>query len=119
MDWRIMMRVNRGEIWLIDLNPAIGHEQAGIRPALIISDDLFNHSLAEMVIIVPITSKNKGIPAHVEINYDFLKVTSYIKTEDIRSVSTKRLCQKLGQVDKQIMDMVEERIKLLLGFIQG
>jgi len=112
------MKANRGEIWLIDLNPAIGHEQSGMRPALIISDDMFNHSLAEMVIIVPITSKNKGIPTHVEINYDYLKVTSYIKTEDIRSVSTKRLNRKLGEIDKQIMSLVEERVKLLLGFIQ-
>ena len=110
------MRANRGEIWLIDLNPAIGHEQSGIRPALIISDDMFNYSLAEMVIIVPITSKNKGIPTHVEINCDCLKVTRYIKTEDIRSVSTKRLSRKLGEIDKQSMSLVEERVKLLLGF---
>jgi mRNA interferase MazF len=112
-----MMSINRGEIWLIDLNPTIGHVQAGTRPALIISDDMFNNSLAEMVIIVPITSKKKGIPTHVEINCDCLKVTSYIKTEDIRSVSTKRLSRKLGEIDKQIMSLVEERVKLLLGFI--
>ncbi len=111
------MKVNRGEIWLIDLNPTIGHEQSGVRPALIISDNMFNHSFAEMIIIVPITSKNKGIPTHVELDCDCLSVKSYIKTEDIRSVSTRRLSRKLGEIDNQIMKLVEERVKLLLGFM--
>ncbi|MCL6613776.1 MAG: type II toxin-antitoxin system PemK/MazF family toxin [Firmicutes bacterium] len=109
------MTVNRGEVWLVDLNPVIGHEQAGTRPALVVSDDMFNHSLAEMVIIVPITSKYKGIPTHVEVDGDFLNQKSYIKTEDIRSISTKRLVKKLGDVDEKIMTLVSERIKLLLG----
>lgn len=111
------MKINRGEIWLIELNPTIGHEQSGKRPALIISDNMFNHSLAKMVIIVPITSRNKGIPTHIEIDCDCLRIKSYIKTEDIRSVSTKRLSRKLGEIDDQIIKLVEERVKLLLGFI--
>jgi len=54
--------INRGDIWLINLDPTIGHEQSGIRPALIISDDLLNQSLAELVIVLPITSKKtKGL----------------------------------------------------------
>ena len=111
------MKINRGEIWFIDLNPVIGHEQSGRRPALIISDDMFNHSLAEMTIVLPITSKYKGIPTHVELNTDFLNVKSYTKTEDIRSISTKRLIKRLGKVDEKTMNLVEERLKLLLGFI--
>ena len=110
------MEVNRGDVWLIDLNPVIGHEQAGIRSALIISDDMFNHSLADMVIIVPITSKFRNIPTHVELESDFLKTRSYIRTEDIRSVSTRRLTKKIGSVDAGIMSLVEERVKYLLGF---
>lgn len=109
------MTANRGEVWLVDLNPVIGHEQAGTRPALVVSDDLFNHSLAEMVIVVPITSKYKGIPTHVELDSDFLPRKSYLKTEDIRAISSKRLIKKLGNVDETIMALVLERIKLLLG----
>ncbi|NSW91665.1 MAG: type II toxin-antitoxin system PemK/MazF family toxin [Firmicutes bacterium] len=112
------MKANRGEIWLIDLNPVIGHEQAGIRPALIVSDNLFNHSLAEMVIVLPITSKAKGIPSHIMIDYEFLKCRSYIKTEDIRAVSSQRLIKKLGEVDFNVLEAVEEHLKLLLGFKQ-
>jgi mRNA interferase MazF len=108
--------INRGEIWLVDLNPNIGHEQAGIRPALIISDNLLNRSAAEMVIVLPITSKDKGIPSHIEINYDFLKITSFIKVEDIRAISTKRLIKKLGEVDETVIMKVEQILQLLLGF---
>lgn len=110
------MGVNRGDVWLIDLNPVIGHEQAGTRPALIISDNLFNHSHAEMVIVLPITSRCKHIPSHVAIELEGLKVKSYIKTEDIRAVSTRRLIRKLGTADEEIVRSVEERLALILGF---
>ena len=115
-DLKTKMEINRREVWLVDLNPIIGHEQSGIRPALVISDDLFNHGLAEMVIIVPITSKYKSIRTHVELESNFLDKKSYIKSEDIRSVSTKRLIKKIGVIDDKVMTFVEERVKLLLGF---
>jgi mRNA interferase MazF len=111
------MEVNRGDVWLIDLNPVIGHEQAGLRPALIISDNMFNHSLADMVIIVPITSKFRNIPTHIELIVNFLKTRSYIRTEDIRSVSTRRLTKKIGSVDAEVISLVETRIKYLLGLV--
>ncbi len=109
------MEVNRGEIWLIDLNPVIGHEQAGTRPALIISDNLFNHSPADMVIIVPITSKFRNLPTHIGFSAGFLKTESYIRTEDVRSVSKRRLVKKLGSVNSDVISMVENRLKYLLG----
>ena len=109
------MEVNRGEVWFIDLNPVIGHEQSGIRPALIISDNMFNHSLADMVIVVPITSKFRNIPTHVAFEADFLKTKSYIRTEDIRSVSKIMLTKKIGTVGPEIISLVENRIKYLLG----
>lgn len=112
------MEINRGDVWLINLNPIIGHEQSGVRPALIISDNLFNHSLAEMVIIVPITSKFRNIPTHVELKTEYLPQISYIKTEDIRSISTKWLVKKIGVVDEEILSLAEQRIKFLLGFKQ-
>ncbi len=109
------MEINRGDIWLVNLNPIIGHEQSGTRPALVISDDMFNHSLSEMVIIVPITSKYKGIPTHVELKSDYLNQKSYIKTEDIRSISTRRLVKKIGSADEDTLNQVEQRIIFLLG----
>ena len=101
----------RGDVWLINLDPTIGHEESGFRPALIISDDLFNQSLAELAIVLPITSKNKGIKTHVEINYDFLPSVSYIKTEDIRSVSVQRLTKRIGCVENEVLQMAEYHLR--------
>lgn len=54
-----MAKIARGEIWLVDLNPVRGHEQAGKRPCLIISVDLFNQGTSGLVVVLPITSKDK------------------------------------------------------------
>lgn len=109
------MKCYRGEIWLVDLNPVIGHEQAGKRPALIISDDMYNLSLADMVVVMPITSKGKGMPSHVEIEIEGLPQKSYTKTEDIRAISNRRLFERLGKVGVEVIHEVEEKMKLILG----
>ena len=61
------MRPSRGEVWLVDLNPVKGHEQAGRRPALVISVDIFNQGAAELAVVLPITAQNKHIPLHVPL----------------------------------------------------
>jgi mRNA interferase MazF len=106
------IKIIRNEVWLADLNPVIGHEQGGKRPVLIVSVDEFNNSSAEMVTILPITSKDKGINTHVQIK---LKVTSFIKVEDIRTISTRRLIKKIDTVDYATMLEVEKIINYLLG----
>jgi len=107
---------SRGEIWTINLNPVRGHEQAGYRPGLVISVDTFNHGPAGLVVIIPITSKEKGIPFHVAISPPEAGVSkkSFIKCEDIRSVSTERLSKCLGTVSLETLKAVEERLKILL-----
>jgi mRNA interferase MazF len=112
-----MNRASRGEIWLVNLDPTQGREQAGTRPILIISVDGFNHGAAELVVGVPVTSKAKGIPLHVEINppEGGLNVKSYAKCEDVRSISTSRLVKKFSTVSAQTIEKVEDRLKILLG----
>ncbi|MCL4551857.1 MAG: type II toxin-antitoxin system PemK/MazF family toxin [Bacteroidetes bacterium] len=112
-----MNTANRGEIWMINLNPAKGREQSGIRPALIISDDFFNNSAAELVIVLPITSKKKGIPLHVQLSSKEtgLKVESFVKCEDVRSISKERLMSYVGSISPATLEEVEYKIKLLLG----
>ena len=107
----------RGEIWLVDLNPTRGHEQGGRRPGLVVSVDLFNQGPAGLVIVLPITTKEKGIPLHVEIKAPEGGLTkrSFIKCEDIRSVSRERLVQRLGQVTRSTLDAVEDRLRILLN----
>ncbi len=106
----------RGEIWLVALDPTVGREQAGTRPALVVSDDLFNQSHAELIVILPITSKNKGIRSHVAVSppEGGLNVSSYIKCEDVRSISIQRLGRRLGKVTPKTMDEVENRLRFIL-----
>ncbi len=112
-----MSTASRGEIWLVGLDPTKGREQAGQRPALIISVDQFNHGAAELVIAIPITSKAKGIPLHVEVSppEGGLTMTSFVKCEDVRSISTARLVGRLGKVSNQTIELVEDRLRILLG----
>jgi mRNA interferase MazF len=109
--------MKRGEIWLVNLDPIIGREQAGTRPALIVSADSFNASGLELVIVCPLTSKYKGFPTHVDLKMGEAGLTqdSYIKTEDIRSISLQRLVRKMGTVDANIMHKVESIMKKILA----
>ncbi len=110
------MNPSRGEIWHIDLNPIRGREQAGRRPCLIVSVDQFNHGPAELIVILPITSKKKNIPFHVFLYppEGGLQVESYIKCEDIRSASRDRLLEKVGRISTETMTLVEDRLRILM-----
>ena len=108
---------HRGEVWFVDLNPTKGREQSGRRPCLIISDDRLNRSPADLVIVVPITSKDKRIPSHVEMHppEGGLTVRSFIKCEDVRSISTERLVTMLGTIKTATLESVADRLRLLLS----
>lgn len=111
-----MISPARGSVWFADLDPIRGHEQGGRRPIVIISDDPFNQSAAELVIVVPITSKHKGIPWHIPIPPPEagLKQLSFAKCEDVRSISKLRLSSRLGQLLPQTLALIEDRLKILL-----
>ncbi|MEW6065375.1 transcriptional modulator of MazE/toxin MazF [Desulforamulus profundi] len=111
------MHPSRGDVWTVDLNPTRGHEQAGKRPALIVSVDIFNSGPADLVVVLPITTKDKGIPFHVEIlpPEGGLKERSFIKCEDIRSISKERLILKIGAISPGTITVVEDRIRILLN----
>ena len=113
----ISIKPSRSDIWLVDLNPTRGREQAGKRPCLVVSVDLFNQGASDLAVVLPITSRDKRIPFHVEVNppEGGLIQTSFIKCEDVRSISVERLSQKLGIVSATTMNMVEERLRILLG----
>lgn len=112
-----MPEPSRGEVWLVNLNPARGHEQAGIRPGLVISVDPFNHGPAGLVVVLPLTTVAKGIPFHVEINPPDggVRVRSFIKCEDIRSVARERLARPWQKVSTRTLEAVEDRLRILLG----
>jgi mRNA interferase MazF len=107
---------SRGEVWKVDLRPARGREQDGPRPAMVISEDRFNHGPAEMVIVIPITSKNKQIPSHVYVpkGEAGLVTDSYIKVEDIRAISKERLVAYLGDLTYPRVEQVQRLLRVLL-----
>jgi mRNA interferase MazF len=108
---------SRGEVWLVNLDPTKGREQAGSRPALIVSVDRFNHGAADLVVACPLTSKAKGIPTHVQVDppEGGLNLRSFVKCEDVRSISKSRLVSRFGSVSSQTMREVEDRLAILLG----
>jgi mRNA interferase MazF len=108
---------SRGDIWSVNFDPTLGREQAGARPALVLSVDKFNHGPAELVIVMPLSSKDKRQPIHVPVTppEGGLTVPSFIKCEDIRSVSKQRFKQFYGIITTQTMAEVEKRLRILLN----
>lgn len=110
----------RGEMWIADLNPSKGHEQGGRRPCLVVSSNTFNEGAAEMVVVLPATTKNKRIHFHVVLSPPEGGVVSptYVKPEDIRSISKQRLVKRMGAVAPETMNVVETRLLALLDMIR-
>lgn len=102
---------------MVDLSPTRGREQAGLRPALVLSVDKFNHGPAELVIVVPITKTKRGIPTHVLVpaGEAGLTVDSYLKCEDLRSIPKDRLVRPMGAVTSPRIEGVQRYVRLLLG----
>ena len=109
--------INRNDVWLVDLNPAIGHEQAKCRPCIIISPEIFNLGPANLVVVVPITSTYRQLSWFVQIDppEGGLTKTSYAICNQIRTVSKKRLVgKKLGSLQQKTMNQIEMRLRILL-----
>ena len=109
------MQVKRGDIHYADLSPVVGSEQGGIRPVLIIQNDVGNRH-SPTVICAAITSKmNKAkLPTHVAIDarrYQIVK-NSVILLEQIRTIDKKRLKDMVCHLDQEIMNKVDEAIKI-------
>lgn len=112
----VSSRPRRGEVWRAELDPTRGHEQAGTRPVLIVSDDAFNNNAAQLVIAIPLTSKNKRVRSQVPVEppEGGLRSLSYIKCEDIRSLSLERFQIRMGSVEEETLAQVEYRLRVLL-----
>ena len=110
-----MARILRGEIYWADLNPTIGHEQAGFRPIIVISNNIFNQR-SGTVIALAITSQTQkaGFPLTYELINTGLPKKSWVKISQIRTLSTLRIKDKLGEIQTeelyQIIDALNEII---------
>ena len=112
------MNARRGEIWLVDFGEPIGREQAGRRPAVVVSADRLNESRAGVVIVVPCTTAHRGLPSHVELDSETsgLDTVSYAKCEDVKSVSDRRLIAPLGTANDEAQFAISRALRFLLDF---
>ncbi|MDP3028625.1 MAG: type II toxin-antitoxin system PemK/MazF family toxin [Deltaproteobacteria bacterium] len=108
----------RGEVWLVNWNPARGSEQAGRRPALVIQNDIGNEK-ASTTIVAAISSSLKIFPMNVKFEppEGGLDSPSIVKTSQILTVDKKRLERRIGRLSKEKMEEVNEAIKLSLDLI--
>lgn len=112
-----MKKIIRGALFYADLNPIIGSEQKGIRPVLILQNDIGN-KYSPTVLIAPIsTKKDKLLPTHVLIKqFDKLRHDSIVMLEQIRVIDKSRLKGYVGVLEKDQMKEVEKALKISFGF---
>ncbi len=106
----------RGELWLADLDPTRGHEQAGRRPVLVLSAAAFN-AASSLVTVLPITSKPRALPTRIAMNppEGGVSVPSFVIGEQVRTISRARLSARLGQAQPATMQQVETIVRTLLA----
>ncbi|MDR1674242.1 MAG: type II toxin-antitoxin system PemK/MazF family toxin [Oscillospiraceae bacterium] len=112
------MIIKRGEIYYADLSPVVGSEQGGIRPVLIVQNDVGNkHS--PTVIAAAITSQREkaNLPTHIPVNAIScgLSKDSIVLLEQIRTIDKKRLKERMGELDLTAMDKVNNALSISFG----
>ncbi|MDA1313914.1 MAG: type II toxin-antitoxin system PemK/MazF family toxin [Acidobacteria bacterium] len=111
-----MARILRGEVRWADLNPVRGHEQAGLRPVLILSQDVFNER-SGTVIAVALTSQQPraGFPLTLESSATRLPKRSWIKISQIRTLAVERIGRRVGRASEEEMAQVVEGLNEIIG----
>lgn len=113
------MNVKRGELYYADLSPVVGSEQGGVRPVLVVQNDVGN-KYSPTVIAAAVTSKiNKAkLPTHIELPSAYgLAKDSVILLEQIRTIDKRRLKGRIGELPSSTMKSVDKAILISLGFI--
>lgn len=113
------MTIKRGELYYADLSPVVGSEQGGVRPVLVVQNDVGN-KYSPTVIAAAVTSKiNKAkLPTHIELpssSYG-LQRDSVILLEQIRTLDKRRLKERIGELNENTMNQVDKAILISLGF---
>ena len=112
-----MKNIKKGEIYIIDLGKKVGSEQSGLRPALIIQNDVGNR-YSPTTIVATITSKEKNnLPTHYQLNKDEcgIQKDSTVLFEQIFTIDKTRLVKKVGEVTKQTLKKLDDAAKVSLG----
>lgn len=112
------MIARRGDVWLVDFGDPVGREQAGRRPAVVVSADALNAGAAGLVIVVPLTTARRRLPSHIEIEPgdSGLDETGYAKCENVKSISDRRLVGRLGTTQPDVLPGITRVLRHLLDF---
>lgn len=110
------LSLQRGTVILVDLNPSIGHEQAGTRPALILSHQTFNESRAELVTVLPITTRQRQLDTRivVEAGEGGLREKSWVIADQIRTISTLRILSVWGRLRIETLVAIQAVVRDML-----
>lgn len=112
------MQVRRGDVFFADLSPVVGSEQGGVRPVLVIQNDIGNR-YSPTVIIAAITSQidKAKLPTHVELKAaeHGIERDSVVLLEQIRTIDKRRLRERVAHVDGDVMARVDEALLISLG----
>ena len=116
------INVKRGDIYYADLSPVVGSEQGGVRPVLIVQNNMGNRH-SPTVIAAAITSQvgKARLPTHIELHGSSfgLSKDSVVLLEQIRTIDKKRLKERMGRLDEDVMHKVDEAIAVSFGLLNG
>jgi mRNA interferase MazF len=109
-------KLRRGDVWWIDADPVRGHEQAGTRPAVVVSADDFNTGPTGLIVVCPLTRTDYRSPLHVAVDPPDggLRSRSFVLCEQIRAVSIERLESRVGRLGIPTVASIDRRLRLLL-----
>jgi len=110
-----MAGILRGDVFWANLNPTIGHEQAGHRPVLILSRDVFNkHSGTVIAVALTSQPQKAAFPLTLELSNEKLPKKSWVKISQIRTLSNKRLGKKIGQATAKELQLIVEGLNEII-----
>lgn len=110
------MLIKRGDIFYADLNPVVGSEQGGIRPVLVVQNNVGNKYSPTLVVLPISAAKKHYLPTHIHIRGSkTLPKDSVILAEQIRTIDRYRLKNYVGSVDFELMEKVEKAMKISIG----
>ena len=111
-----MARILRGDIVWASLDPTLGHEQSGLRPVLVLSENIFNDRSGTVIAVALTSQQPKAqFPLTFELSDQRLPKRSWVKISQIRTLSTERLGKKLGSASEVEMDTIIEGLNEIIG----
>ena len=117
-DRRVIKMIRRGDIYYADLSPVVGSEQGGVRPVLIVQNDVGN-KFSPTVIAAAITSQKykTNLPTHIQVNANEcgLAKDSIVLLEQVRTIDKKRLKERMGNLDETDMDRIDRALSVSFG----